>query len=146
MAPRGCPVEVLLPLQRLDISPGPVPGHRVSSAFGPCAVQVSKSACVLTTQAIMRLLKSKDAAAAVDVRTWPTILDTGACALRSRPQALCPLVGGIPLATAGQSGTAAGVGGKEGSRQRASTHCSGSQLRAHGLAAGLCIGGSGGPV
>ncbi|XP_023094351.1 disco-interacting protein 2 homolog A isoform X8 [Felis catus] len=39
-------------------------------------VEVSKSACVLTTQAIMRLLKSKDAAAAVDVRTWPTILDT----------------------------------------------------------------------
>ncbi|XP_064433639.1 disco-interacting protein 2 homolog A isoform X8 [Mirounga angustirostris] len=39
-------------------------------------VEVSKSACVLTTQAIMRLLKSKDAAAAVDIRTWPTILDT----------------------------------------------------------------------
>ncbi|XP_070345229.1 disco-interacting protein 2 homolog A isoform X12 [Equus asinus] len=39
-------------------------------------VEVSKSACVLTTQAIMRLLKSKEAAAAVDVRTWPTILDT----------------------------------------------------------------------
>ncbi|XP_023601740.1 disco-interacting protein 2 homolog A isoform X7 [Myotis lucifugus] len=39
-------------------------------------VEVSKSACVLTTQAIMRLLKSKEAAATVDVRTWPTILDT----------------------------------------------------------------------
>ncbi|XP_058379332.1 disco-interacting protein 2 homolog A isoform X13 [Diceros bicornis minor] len=39
-------------------------------------VEVSKSACVLTTQAIMRLLKSKEAAAAVDVRTWPPILDT----------------------------------------------------------------------
>uniref|UniRef100_A0A8C0LAC8 Disco interacting A n=1 Tax=Canis lupus dingo TaxID=286419 RepID=A0A8C0LAC8_CANLU len=39
-------------------------------------VEVSKSACVLTTQAIMRLLKSKDAGAAVDVRTWPTIVDT----------------------------------------------------------------------
>ncbi|OBS60042.1 hypothetical protein A6R68_08839, partial [Neotoma lepida] len=37
---------------------------------------VSKSACVLSTQAITRLLKSKEAAAAVDVRTWPTILDT----------------------------------------------------------------------
>ncbi|XP_057361619.1 disco-interacting protein 2 homolog A isoform X3 [Manis pentadactyla] len=39
-------------------------------------VEVSKSACVLTTQAIVRLLKSKEAVAAVDVRTWPTILDT----------------------------------------------------------------------
>lgn len=51
---------------------------RPCSRLQPCALQVSKSACVLTTQAIMRLLKSKDAAAAVDVRTWPTILDTGA--------------------------------------------------------------------
>ncbi|XP_058517505.1 disco-interacting protein 2 homolog A isoform X4 [Ochotona princeps] len=39
-------------------------------------VEVSKSACVLTTQAITRLLRSKEAAAAVDIRTWPTILDT----------------------------------------------------------------------
>jgi len=26
----------------------------------------------------MKLLKSKEAAAAVDIKTWPTILDTGA--------------------------------------------------------------------
>uniref|UniRef100_A0A8C3W9I1 Disco interacting A n=1 Tax=Catagonus wagneri TaxID=51154 RepID=A0A8C3W9I1_9CETA len=39
-------------------------------------VEVSGSACVLTTQAVTRLLKSKEAVAAVDVRTWPTILDT----------------------------------------------------------------------
>lgn len=50
---------------------------RPAHTFNPRALQVSKSACVLTTQAIMRLLKSKDAAAAVDIRTWPTILDTG---------------------------------------------------------------------
>uniref|UniRef100_A0A8C3UWU4 Disco interacting protein 2 homolog A n=1 Tax=Catharus ustulatus TaxID=91951 RepID=A0A8C3UWU4_CATUS len=37
---------------------------------------VSKSACILTTQAIMKLLRSKEAAAAVDIKTWPTILDT----------------------------------------------------------------------
>lgn len=60
------------------------PPRPLCQALRPCshrqprALQVSKSACVLTTQAIMRLLKSKDAAAAVDVRTWPTILDTGA--------------------------------------------------------------------
>ncbi|XP_056670771.1 LOW QUALITY PROTEIN: disco-interacting protein 2 homolog A, partial [Monodelphis domestica] len=39
-------------------------------------VEVSKSTCILTTQAIMKLLKSKEASAAVDVKTWPTILDT----------------------------------------------------------------------
>ncbi|CAH2306337.1 disco-interacting 2 homolog A isoform X3 [Pelobates cultripes] len=39
-------------------------------------VEVSKSSCILTTQAIMRLLKSKEAAAAVDIKTWPPILDT----------------------------------------------------------------------
>lgn len=42
-----------------------------------CLLQVSKSACILTTQAIMKLLRSKEAAAAVDIKTWPTILDTG---------------------------------------------------------------------
>ncbi|XP_043857580.1 disco-interacting protein 2 homolog A isoform X4 [Dromiciops gliroides] len=39
-------------------------------------VEVSQSTCILTTQAIMKLLKSKEAGAAVDVKTWPTILDT----------------------------------------------------------------------
>ncbi|XP_015214749.1 disco-interacting protein 2 homolog A isoform X3 [Lepisosteus oculatus] len=39
-------------------------------------VEVSKSVCILTTQTIMRLLKSKEAAVAVDVKTWPAILDT----------------------------------------------------------------------
>ncbi|EMP29303.1 Disco-interacting protein 2 like protein A [Chelonia mydas] len=39
-------------------------------------VEVSKSACILTTQGIMKLLKSKEAATAVDIKTWPTILDT----------------------------------------------------------------------
>ncbi|XP_072197364.1 disco-interacting protein 2 homolog A isoform X5 [Excalfactoria chinensis] len=39
-------------------------------------VEVSKSACILTTQVITKLLKSKEAAAAVDIKTWPTILDT----------------------------------------------------------------------
>ncbi|XP_036400587.1 disco-interacting protein 2 homolog A-like [Megalops cyprinoides] len=39
-------------------------------------VEVSKSVCILTTQAIMKLLKSKEAAATVDVRSWPTVLDT----------------------------------------------------------------------
>lgn len=54
----------------------------------PCVLQVSKSACVLTTQAIMRLLRSKEAAATVDARTWPTILDTGVCAAPG----ICPLL------------------------------------------------------
>lgn len=74
-----------LPSGHLVISSGPPlcrglhPGATSHWAFDPCALQVSKSACVLTTQAIMRLLRSKEAAATVDVRTWPTILDTGTC-------------------------------------------------------------------
>lgn len=56
---------------------GFAPGTPTHAFRVPCALQVSKSACVLTTQAIVRLLKSKEAVAAVDVRTWPTILDTG---------------------------------------------------------------------
>lgn len=47
-------------------------------------LQVSKSACILTTQVIMKLLKSKEAAAAVDIKTWPTILDTGTECLSTR--------------------------------------------------------------
>uniref|UniRef100_A0A8C3NI54 Uncharacterized protein n=1 Tax=Geospiza parvula TaxID=87175 RepID=A0A8C3NI54_GEOPR len=39
-------------------------------------VEVSKAACILTTQTLMRLLKSREAAGAVDVKTWPTIIDT----------------------------------------------------------------------
>ncbi|PKK19264.1 disco-interacting protein 2 homolog B, partial [Columba livia] len=39
-------------------------------------VEVSKAACILTTQTLMRLLRSREAAAAVDVKTWPTIIDT----------------------------------------------------------------------
>lgn len=41
------------------------------------SLQVSKAACILTTQTLMRLLKSREAAGAVDVKTWPTIIDTG---------------------------------------------------------------------
>uniref|UniRef100_A0A665XGB2 Disco-interacting protein 2 homolog Ca n=1 Tax=Echeneis naucrates TaxID=173247 RepID=A0A665XGB2_ECHNA len=39
-------------------------------------VEVSRSACVMTTQLISKLLRSKEASAAVDVRTWPPVLDT----------------------------------------------------------------------
>uniref|UniRef100_A0A8C9F177 Disco interacting protein 2 homolog C n=1 Tax=Pavo cristatus TaxID=9049 RepID=A0A8C9F177_PAVCR len=39
-------------------------------------VEVSRSACLMTTQLICKLLRSREAAAAVDVRTWPPVLDT----------------------------------------------------------------------
>lgn len=41
--------------------------------------QVSKAACILTTQHLMRILRSKEAAASVNIKTWPTIIDTGGC-------------------------------------------------------------------
>ncbi|XP_068196060.1 disco-interacting protein 2 homolog C isoform X2 [Antennarius striatus] len=39
-------------------------------------VEVSRSVCVMTTQLICKLLRSKEASAAVDIRTWPPVLDT----------------------------------------------------------------------
>uniref|UniRef100_A0A674ES27 Disco interacting C n=1 Tax=Salmo trutta TaxID=8032 RepID=A0A674ES27_SALTR len=39
-------------------------------------VEVSRSACMMTTAVICKLLRSKEASAAVDVRSWPPVLDT----------------------------------------------------------------------
>lgn len=39
---------------------------------------MSKAACILTTQPLMRILRSREAAASVNIKTWPTIIDTGA--------------------------------------------------------------------
>ncbi|XP_056610543.1 disco-interacting protein 2 homolog A isoform X2 [Triplophysa dalaica] len=49
-------------------------------------VEVSKSVCILTTQAILKLLKSKEAAAAVDIKSWPLILDTDDLPRKRIPQ------------------------------------------------------------
>ncbi|XP_014340229.1 disco-interacting protein 2 homolog B-A isoform X1 [Latimeria chalumnae] len=48
-------------------------------------IDVSKAACILTTQTLMKILKCKEAAVTVDVKTWPTILDTDDLP-RRRPQ------------------------------------------------------------
>ncbi|KAG7256623.1 hypothetical protein CRUP_001651 [Coryphaenoides rupestris] len=53
-------------------------------------VEVSKSVCILTTQAIMKLLKSKEAAAAVDVKSWPMVLDTDDLPRKKTPQLYKP--------------------------------------------------------
>uniref|UniRef100_A0A4W4F371 DMAP1-binding domain-containing protein n=1 Tax=Electrophorus electricus TaxID=8005 RepID=A0A4W4F371_ELEEL len=39
-------------------------------------IDVSKASCILTTQALMKTLRSKEAALSVNVKTWPTIIDT----------------------------------------------------------------------
>ncbi|KAJ0059213.1 hypothetical protein NL108_009578 [Boleophthalmus pectinirostris] len=39
-------------------------------------VEVSRSVCVMTTQIISKLLRSKEATATVDLRTWPPVIDT----------------------------------------------------------------------
>uniref|UniRef100_A0A2K5QDX1 Disco interacting protein 2 homolog C n=1 Tax=Cebus imitator TaxID=2715852 RepID=A0A2K5QDX1_CEBIM len=51
-------------------------------------VEVSRSACLMTTQLICKLLRSREAAAAVDVRTWPLILDTDDLP-KKRPAQIC---------------------------------------------------------
>ncbi|XP_025766108.1 disco-interacting protein 2 homolog C [Oreochromis niloticus] len=42
-------------------------------------VEVSHSACVMTTAVICTLLRSKEAMATVDIRNWPPVLATGVC-------------------------------------------------------------------
>ncbi|XP_034059882.1 disco-interacting protein 2 homolog A isoform X10 [Gymnodraco acuticeps] len=53
-------------------------------------VEVSKSVCILTSQAIMKLLKSKEAAAAVDIKSWPMVLDTDDLPRKKTPQLYKP--------------------------------------------------------
>lgn len=49
----------------------------VKYVFNMHLPKVSKAACILTTQTLMKTLRSKEAAASVNVKTWPTIIDTG---------------------------------------------------------------------
>ncbi|KAG7232120.1 hypothetical protein INR49_009547 [Caranx melampygus] len=51
---------------------------------------VSKAACILTTQNLMRTLRSKEAAASVNIKTWPTIIDTDDLPRRRPPQIYKP--------------------------------------------------------
>uniref|UniRef100_A0A4W4FQG2 DMAP1-binding domain-containing protein n=1 Tax=Electrophorus electricus TaxID=8005 RepID=A0A4W4FQG2_ELEEL len=48
-------------------------------------VEVSRSVCVMTTQGICKLLRSKEASTAVDLRSWPPVLDTDDLPKRRSP-------------------------------------------------------------
>lgn len=51
--------------------------HLLLTSLSLSVLKVSKAACILTTQPLMRILRSREAAASVNVKTWPTIIDTG---------------------------------------------------------------------
>ncbi|XP_058879274.1 disco-interacting protein 2 homolog C isoform X15 [Acipenser ruthenus] len=53
-------------------------------------VEVSRSTCIMTSQVICKLLRSKEASAAVDVRTWPPVLDTDDLPKKRPPQVYKP--------------------------------------------------------
>ncbi|KAK6308473.1 hypothetical protein J4Q44_G00217440 [Coregonus suidteri] len=53
-------------------------------------IDVSKAACILTTQLLMRILRSREAAASVNIKTWPTIIDTDDLPRRRPPQLYKP--------------------------------------------------------
>ncbi|KAJ8260343.1 hypothetical protein GJAV_G00179870 [Gymnothorax javanicus] len=53
-------------------------------------IDVSRAACILTTQALLRILRSKEAAASVNIKTWPTIIDTDDLPRRRPPQLYRP--------------------------------------------------------
>ncbi|KAM9483275.1 disco-interacting protein 2 homolog B-A isoform 1-T1 [Clarias gariepinus] len=50
-------------------------------------IDVSKAACILTTQILTKILRSKEAAASVNIKTWPIIIDTDDLP-RKRPQSV----------------------------------------------------------
>uniref|UniRef100_A0A8C7XXP4 Disco-interacting protein 2 homolog Bb n=1 Tax=Oryzias sinensis TaxID=183150 RepID=A0A8C7XXP4_9TELE len=53
-------------------------------------IDVSKAGCILTTQSLMRILRSKEAAVSVNIKTWPTIIDTDDLPRRRPPQIYKP--------------------------------------------------------
>uniref|UniRef100_A0A3B3ZPS2 DMAP1-binding domain-containing protein n=1 Tax=Periophthalmus magnuspinnatus TaxID=409849 RepID=A0A3B3ZPS2_9GOBI len=53
-------------------------------------IDVSRAACILTTQNLTRILRSKEAAASVNIKTWPTIIDTDDLPRRRPPQIYKP--------------------------------------------------------
>ncbi|KAJ3586961.1 hypothetical protein NHX12_013352 [Muraenolepis orangiensis] len=53
-------------------------------------IDVSKAACILTTQPLMRILRSREAAASVNIKTWPTIIDTDDLPRKRPPQIYKP--------------------------------------------------------
>uniref|UniRef100_A0A7N8WVH2 Disco-interacting protein 2 homolog Bb n=1 Tax=Mastacembelus armatus TaxID=205130 RepID=A0A7N8WVH2_9TELE len=53
-------------------------------------IDVSKAACILTTQNLTRILRSKEAALSVNIKTWPTIIDTDDLPRRRPPQIYKP--------------------------------------------------------
>uniref|UniRef100_A0A7N8XXJ6 Disco-interacting protein 2 homolog Bb n=1 Tax=Mastacembelus armatus TaxID=205130 RepID=A0A7N8XXJ6_9TELE len=56
----------------------------------PQNLAVSKAACILTTQNLTRILRSKEAALSVNIKTWPTIIDTDDLPRRRPPQIYKP--------------------------------------------------------
>ncbi|KAK7945376.1 hypothetical protein WMY93_001104 [Mugilogobius chulae] len=54
-------------------------------------VEVSRSVCVMTTQVISKLLRSKEATATVDLRTWPPVIDTDDLPKKKPPMLHKPL-------------------------------------------------------
>uniref|UniRef100_A0A5G2RGK2 Disco interacting B n=1 Tax=Sus scrofa TaxID=9823 RepID=A0A5G2RGK2_PIG len=82
-----------LPVRRLHTCDCPPSSCQNLTATLPTVrmiVDVSKAACILTTQTLMRLLRSREAAAAVDVKTWPTIIDTDDLPRKRLPQLYKP--------------------------------------------------------
>uniref|UniRef100_A0A7N8WSL5 Disco-interacting protein 2 homolog A n=1 Tax=Mastacembelus armatus TaxID=205130 RepID=A0A7N8WSL5_9TELE len=92
MCPHTCVTNLPKPRQKQPGSPPDVTVQNLATTLPTVKmiVEVSKSVCVLTTQAIMKLLKSKEAAAAVDIKSWPMVLDTDDLPRKKSPQMYKP--------------------------------------------------------
>uniref|UniRef100_A0A9J7ZKC2 Disco-interacting protein 2 homolog Bb n=1 Tax=Cyprinus carpio carpio TaxID=630221 RepID=A0A9J7ZKC2_CYPCA len=76
MCPHTCVTNMPKPRQK---QPGVPPHPQNLSATLPTVrmiIDVSKAACILTTQVLTKILRSKEAAATVNIKTWPIIIDT----------------------------------------------------------------------
>uniref|UniRef100_A0A8C4DTH4 Disco-interacting protein 2 homolog Ba n=1 Tax=Dicentrarchus labrax TaxID=13489 RepID=A0A8C4DTH4_DICLA len=77
MCPHTCVTNLPKPRQKQPGRPPPHPQNLAATLpTVRMIIDVSKAACILTTQPLMRILRSREAAASVNVKTWPTIIDT----------------------------------------------------------------------
>uniref|UniRef100_A0AAR2IUT3 DMAP1-binding domain-containing protein n=1 Tax=Pygocentrus nattereri TaxID=42514 RepID=A0AAR2IUT3_PYGNA len=85
MCPHSCVTNLPKPRQKQPVRPPHPQNISTTLPTVKMIVEVSRSACVMTTQAICKLLRSKEASAAVDLRSWPPVLDTDDLPKRRSP-------------------------------------------------------------
>uniref|UniRef100_A0A8C8ML61 DMAP1-binding domain-containing protein n=1 Tax=Oncorhynchus tshawytscha TaxID=74940 RepID=A0A8C8ML61_ONCTS len=90
LCPHTCVTNLPKPRQKQPVRPPHPQNLAATLPTVRMIIDVSKAACILTTQPLMRILRSREAAASVNVKTWPTIIDTDDLPRRRPPQLYKP--------------------------------------------------------